>query len=103
MGDQIHLPPLPPSGDRIVSAQSLSKTGISAALAGDFSDFLVKVAAFWTTETGAKTTNRFRTRMLLPAQEGLKEPHFIKIQKPLETLDFREPYRTCEVQSSGEN
>jgi hypothetical protein len=34
---------------------------------------------------------------------GLKKLHFIKIQKLLKTFDSREPYRTLEVQSSGES
>jgi hypothetical protein len=34
---------------------------------------------------------------------GFAEPGFIRIHKPLETLEFREPYRIRGVQSSGEN
>jgi hypothetical protein len=37
----------------IVSAQSLPKTGIFAALAGDFSEILVKVVDFGSLETSA--------------------------------------------------
>jgi hypothetical protein len=46
---------------------------------------------------------RIRNRMVLPAREDLQNSHFIGIHKQLETLEFREPYRTRGVQSSGEN
>jgi hypothetical protein len=38
----------------------------------------------------------------LACSRGAAEPHFIKIYKPLETFEFREPYRIRRVQSSGE-
>jgi hypothetical protein len=41
-------------GSKFVSAESLSKTGISAVSAGDFSDFLAKVAIFGSLETSLK-------------------------------------------------
>jgi hypothetical protein len=40
-----------------ISAQSLAKTGISAGLAGDFPEIFPRVAASWTLETEAKSTN----------------------------------------------
>jgi hypothetical protein len=33
---------------------------------------------------------------------GVEEPHFTTIHKPLETFEFREPYRIRRVQSSGD-
>jgi hypothetical protein len=39
----------------------------------------------------------------LACPRGFAEPHFIRAHKPLETLEFREPYRIRRVQSSGEN
>jgi hypothetical protein len=43
--DWIAMPPHHSGLIEIVSAKSLSKTGISAVLSGDFPEFLVKVAA----------------------------------------------------------
>jgi hypothetical protein len=43
-----------------------------------------------------------RKRMLLPAREDLQKPHFNRLHKRLETLEFREPYRMDRVQSFGE-
>ena len=37
--------------------------------------------------------------MLLPVREELQKPHFVRIHKHPETLEFREPYRICGVQS----
>jgi hypothetical protein len=38
----------------------------------------------------------------LACPRGVAKPHFIRIHKRLETLEFREPYRIRRVQSSGE-
>ena len=38
----------------------------------------------------------------LACSSGAAKPHFIKIYKPLETFEFREPYQISKVQSSGE-
>jgi hypothetical protein len=39
----------------------------------------------------------------LARPRGFAEHHFMRIHKPLETFEFREPYRIGGVQSSGEN
>ena len=55
-GGRNHLPPLPSIADRkSVSAKSLSKTGISGKLAGDFCEILSKVAAFRSSETATES------------------------------------------------
>jgi hypothetical protein len=38
----------------------------------------------------------------LACPKGAAEPRFVKIHKPLETFEFREPYRLRRVQSFGE-
>jgi hypothetical protein len=43
---------------------------------------------------------RIRNRMLSPVREESQDP--ISLNKPLETFEFREPYRISRVQSTGE-
>jgi hypothetical protein len=43
-----------------------------------------------------------RNRLLLPVREELQNPNIASVRKPLETLEFGEPYRIGGVQSSGE-
>jgi hypothetical protein len=38
----------------------------------------------------------------LACLRGAAEPHFVRIHKPLETFEFREPYRIRRVQNFGE-
>ena len=45
---------------------------------------------------------RFRNRLLLPVREELQNPNCVSVHKPLETLEFGEPYRIRGLQSSGE-
>jgi hypothetical protein len=37
-----------------------------------------------------------------PEQHCVAEPFFVRTHKHLETLEFREPYRICGAQNSGE-
>jgi hypothetical protein len=55
----------------------------------------------WETWPNARTPSwggRIRTSMAisksdaLACSKGATEPHFVRVDKPLETLEFREPY-----------
>jgi hypothetical protein len=111
-----------------VSADNLRKTGISADKAGDFrppqdqpetklNARKARISGPFLRSLGspAKRTNGWlgpkesNLDMAISKADALAcprefaEPHFIRIDKPLETREFREPYRIRAVLSSGEN
>jgi hypothetical protein len=115
----------PPPGAAGGSADGLRKTGIFADKAGvrqsgspetkanaqkagisdPFSRLLgslVKRGNRWLGRGVRTSIWRIRNRILLPVREGAAEPHFVNIHRPLETFEFREPYRIHRVQSFGE-
>jgi hypothetical protein len=133
IGRKSTLPP-PHSGDQTESPRAVSlKTGISAALAGDFPEFSGSWSQSRHLETfpGCDQGGQIRTisekqgnwpacgnawlgwedsnlnmavrnQILFPVQEEAPEPQFIETPKPLETFEFREPYRIRRVQSFRE-
>jgi hypothetical protein len=121
------------SRDQTVSASSLRKTGILADTAGDFPRFPPQDRRTESPETksnmrragisghSALLWEPGRTREWVAGAVGIEPRYgdfesgcsclperiyrtpFIRIHKPLETLEFREPYRIHGVQRSGEN
>jgi hypothetical protein len=76
-----------------------------AGISGAFSRFLSSPTEHMNGWLGRENSNIDMANSksdALPCPRGATEPHFVKIHKPLETFEFREPYRSRSIQSSGE-
>ena len=77
-----------------------------AGISGPFSRLLgsrARTPEWWLGRTELNLDLAISKADALACPRGFAEPHFIGIVKPLETREFREPYRIRAVQSSGEN
>jgi hypothetical protein len=76
-----------------------------ARISGPSSRLLGNLAERRTGWLGREDSNLDRTNSksdVVACPRGVEEPHFTTIHKPLETFEFREPYRIRRVQSSGD-